>query len=297
MIDPPLPPPPPVPSLPSRFRQFPAALASRARSERIAGEVPALFAHPDWKSPAPVVLWLHGRTVSKELDPGRYLRWLRAGIAACAIDLPGHGERLDPPSHPPPNPPLHPLHRPGSAPLLIERALPEIDVVLGCLAESRWAGVFDTSRLAIGGMSAGGMIALRRLCDPHPFVCAAVEAATGCLTRMYASRAGWGEPSPGILERVDPSRHLAAWRPIPLLALHSEADRVVPVETMREFVGELRARYAAAAADPDQIEVVTWPTTGAPEEHSGFGRHSNDAKNAQTEFFKRHLRPTPPDSL
>lgn len=259
---------------------------------RLGGEIPALLAHPDWITPAPVVIWLHGRTVSKELDPGRYLRWIRAGIAACAIDLPGHGERLD-----------ASLHRPGSAPALIERALPEIDRILAALAETEGGGgggrfpALDLSRVAIGGMSAGGMIALRRLCDPHPFACAAVEAATGCLTRMYAARQGWTPPTPETLARVDPSLHLDSWRPIPLLALHSEADRVVPVATMREFVGLVRDRHAALGADPESVELRTWPETGAPEEHAGFGRFSNDAKNAQTEFFRRHLRPTPPDSL
>ncbi|MBL9031590.1 MAG: alpha/beta fold hydrolase [Phycisphaerae bacterium] len=267
---------------PDRFRQFPAALARRARLVRLGGEIPALLAHPDWITPAPVVIWLHGRTVSKELDPGRYLRWIRAGIAACAIDLPGHGERFD-----------ESLHRPGSAPALIERALPEIDRVLAALAEG--SAALDLSRVAIGGMSAGGMIALRRLCDPHPFACAAVEAATGRLTRMYAARQS--PTPPETLARVDPSLHLDSWRPIPLLALHSEADRVVPVETMREFAGMLRERHAALGADPAMVEMRTWPETGAPEEHAGFGRFSNDAKNAQTEFLRRHLGPTPPDSL
>ncbi|MCH8858659.1 MAG: hypothetical protein IID54_03665, partial [Proteobacteria bacterium] len=68
--------------------------------------MPALLAHPDegWNDPTapaptarPVVIWMHGRSVNKELDPGHYLRWLRAargGIATCALDLPGHGERF-----------------------------------------------------------------------------------------------------------------------------------------------------------------------------------------------------------
>jgi len=34
---------------------------------------------------------------------------------------------------------------------------------------------------------------------------------------------------------------------------------------------------------------ITWPTTGAPDEHIGFGLKSNDAKNAQTDFLKRWL--------
>ena len=43
--------------------------------------------------------------------------------------------------------------------------------------------------------------------------------------------------------------------------------------------------------DPSLIELKTWPTTGAPNEHIGFGRFSNDAKNAQTDFLRRHLMP------
>ena len=76
----------------SRFDTLPTSLKKQARPARLAG-VPSLLVHPDWARPAPFVLWMHGRTVDKELDPGRYLRWVRAGIGACAIDLPGHGER------------------------------------------------------------------------------------------------------------------------------------------------------------------------------------------------------------
>src|SRR5512142_2488603 len=107
-----------------RFARFPAYLAERSRSVRLPGDIPALLAHPDWERPAPTVLWLHGRTVSKELDPGRYLRWVRAGIAACAIDLPGHGERSG-----------ERLHDPGRSLELIGRTVADIDIVVGALAE------------------------------------------------------------------------------------------------------------------------------------------------------------------
>src|SRR5690554_3251478 len=82
-----------------RFAQMPSSLRVNARWQRLgASAVPALLVHPNWDNPepAPVVIWMHGRTVNKELDPGRYLRWMRAGIGACAVDLPGHGERFDP---------------------------------------------------------------------------------------------------------------------------------------------------------------------------------------------------------
>src|SRR5688572_13618251 len=81
-----------------RFAQMPSALRSRGRWERMGrAQAPCLLVHPDWESGSavPAVIWMHGRTAHKELDPGRYLRWMRAGIGACAVDLPGHGERYD----------------------------------------------------------------------------------------------------------------------------------------------------------------------------------------------------------
>ena len=56
----------------------------------------------------------------------------------------------------------------------------------------------------------------------------------------------------------------------------------------------LRHHYTINNADPSLIAVRTWETTGAPQEHSGFGRVANDAKNAQVEFFTTWLKPTPP---
>lgn len=270
-----------------RFTRFPAALASQARSVYLGeGKIPALLAHPDWATPAPTVIWLHGRTVNKELDPGRYLRWIRAGIAACAIDLPGHGERLD-----------QSLQGSASTLDLLERTIPEIDQVVPALADAAWKGVFDSARFGIGGMSAGGMATLRRLCDRHPFRCAAVEATTGDIGGLMASRSTDAASEQatsvardgGRIERLDPMHHLSGWRPIPLLVLHSEADQVVPFAGMRRFVDALRGQYAAKGADPGMIELMTWAQTGAPYEHVGFGNFANDAKNAQTDFFRRLL--------
>lgn len=252
--------------------------------------IPALLVHPDWTSPAPTLLWLHGRTVSKELDNGRYLRLLRAGIASCAIDLPGHGERLD-----------HRLQQPAAVPELLERGIAEIDALLAALASPPFAGLFDHARLALGGMSAGGMISLRRLCDPHPFACAAVEGTAGDLALLYGPGGSRADPSapaatfpPHLLARLNPRQHLASWRPIPLLALHSDADQIVPVAAIRDFLADLRLHYAALNADPASITLTTWPTTGAPLEHNGFGLRANDAKTAHVDFLTRHLRPSAP---
>lgn len=252
---------------------MPRALAQRARFETLAGEVPALLAHPDWREPAALVVWMHGRTVSKELDPGRYLRWIRAGLGVCALDLPGHGERAVPA-----------LQEAGRTLQVVEQMIGEIDRVVDDLRE-RFGAAFDTERMGIGGMSAGGMATLRRLCDDHPFRCAAVESTAGDFAFMpYGERY-----EADIVERLDPVRHLEGWRPVPLLALHSEADEWVPVGAIRGLVERLRERYGEAGADPSLVELITWPETGAPYEHAGFGRVANDAKNAQVAFFERWL--------
>ncbi|MDX9911838.1 MAG: acetylxylan esterase [Phycisphaerales bacterium] len=309
----------------ARFASLPSGLRDAAKMVRLSGDIPALVASPDWSRPVPMVLWLHGRTAYKELDPGRYLRWLRAGLGLCAIDLPGHGERDDASPE---------MQKPARTLEVIARSIGEIDGVVRELTRDGFARahaidgatdgpVFDAERLAIGGMSLGGMIALRRLCDPHPFRCAAVEATTGWLMEMYhpggngpdrqmgkgpnqggegdASERGAGEwagldrvdpPHPHERENLaplDPMSNLDAWRPIPLLAVHSEADALVPWRAQRGFLDRLRARYGELGADPALVEQLTWPETGAPQEHLGFGRFSNDSKNAQTAFLARHL--------
>lgn len=276
-----------------RLSSFPRDLARAARLAIADGTIPILLAHPDWQRPAPTVLWLHGRTAHKELDPGRYLRWLRAGIATCAIDLPSHGERIDVAKH-----------DPRFSLDTIEQAIGEIDRVVESLAAPEHKGVFDLDRLAIGGMSMGGIVTLRRLCEPHTFRCAAVEGTTGWLEGLYfperfAQEAG-AQP-PAWVVRHEESRvralsaaaHLHTFRPLPLLMLHSEADRMLPFAAAKGFAERLRARYSEAGSDPSLIELQTWPETGAPEEHIGFGRFSNDAKNRQTDFLKRWLAPVP----
>lgn len=264
--------------------QLPRSVRDRARFARLGPTgVPALLAHPgDWSTPAPFCLWMHGRSVNKELDPGRYSRWLRAGIGVCAIDLPGHGERADPPRR-----------GPETSIEVIGEALPEVDLILEALRAHEYAQAFDMERAAIGGMSMGGMITLRRLCEPHPFKCAAVEATMGDLFGLYFPaeednpvRVRHSEES---VAAVDTVHHLDGFEPLPLLVLHCEADEMAPWKVQSRFIERLREHYLARGASPDDIEVQTWPETGAPSEHAGFGRFSNDAKILQTAFLVEHL--------
>lgn len=271
-----------------RLAGLPNALRAQTIFRALAGGgVPALLAHPDpeWHAPGarptprPFVLWMHGRTVSKELDPGRYLRWQRAGIATCAIDLPGHGERAE-----------KAFQHADHTLRLAERCAGELDAVLASLAGPGFNGAFDLSRAAIGGMSAGGIVTLVRLCRSHAFKAAAVEATAGDFRPMR----GREFFVPELADRLNPIDHLGGWRPIPFLALHSEADEWIPVEAMRSFTQALKRRYASAGADPALVTLHTWPKTGAPHEHYGFGRMSNEAKNLQTDFLVRHLKPPGP---
>ncbi len=272
---------------------LPTALRRNATWVRIGdADVPAMVVHPHAERrsdaaqpppPVPLVLWFHGRTANKELDAGRYLRWMRAGLGVCAIDLPGHGERSD-----------EALQRAEATLEVVERMVEEIDGVvtafgaaLGAEQQDRASPLsgFDTDRIAIGGMSAGGMVTLARLCRPHAFTCATVEATTGSW-RWQGHRA---MHHPTLSERLNPITHLARWRPIPLLAIHARHDEWVAFEGQQEFLDALRELHLQGGADPDDIELLAFERTGAAHEHLGFGRHAAEAKDRQTEFLVRRL--------
>lgn len=252
---------------------LPASVREKSRVVEFA-RVPALVVHPAFAAdgamhggPAPVLLWMHGRTANKELDPGRYLRLVRAGIASVALDLPGHGARFD-----------EALQQPERTLEFVERMAGEIDGVVAAMAATGW---FAMDRVAIGGMSAGGMATLIRLCAPHAFRAACVECTTG----SFAWQRHRAMFEPQRAARLDPIQHLESWRAIPLLILHNTLDAWVAVEGQREFVEALKARGVAK-----DVSMHEYGETGAPHEHSGFGRFAGDAKDRQTNFLVKHLR-------
>lgn len=283
-----------MPNLVPSAETLPQSLRERTRWTRLGPTgVPALVAVPERiesavleGAPTPVVIWLHGRTVSKELDPGRYLRWIRSGIAACALDLPGHGERFD-----------ERLQSPQATLEVVEAMLAELDGVVAAIHEradelglgpdpgldGASSGAEPRSRrIALGGMSAGGMVTLARLCRPHEFTCASVEATTGSW-RWQMHRAMWDEAR---AHSLNPIEHLESWREIPFQAIHAAHDEWVNVEGQREFIDALRAR----SANPAAIDFMVFPErTGAPYEHAGFGRVASQAKDRQVDFWRRNL--------
>jgi dienelactone hydrolase len=261
--------------MPSPTVTMPSALRAAARWERLGPDrIPAMIVPPQGAAahPVPAVIWMHGRTVTKEIDPGRYLRWMRAGIGTCALDLPGHGERFD-----------AALQAPDRTFDVIRQMLDEVDGILDALTELE---EFDMARLAIGGMSAGGMVTLARLCRGHPFRCASVEATSGSWT-WQSRRPMFRERPEEDIAAIDPVRHLADWPEIPVQAIHSRFDEWMAYDGQAAFIDALRNRYA----DPDVIELVVYERTGAPDEHAGFGRMASDAKDRQRDFLRTHLIP------
>jgi dipeptidyl aminopeptidase/acylaminoacyl peptidase len=253
--------------------RLPSALESRQRHERLGrSNIPVMLVHPDWdaEEQVPLVIWMHGRTASKELDPGRYLRLMRAGIGVCAVDLPGHGERFEAPLQ-------HPAHTLD----VILQMIDEIDEIVDAVTA---LGVFDRDRLGIGGMSAGGMATLSRLCRPHPFRCASVEATTGSWMHQQDREMFHGRRAEEIHPN-NPMEHLEHWRQIPLQAIHSKLDSWVSFDGQAAFIEELRWHYG----DPMLIELIAYEETGAPFEHAGFGRLAADAKEKQRNFFRKWL--------
>lgn len=259
--------------MPDLLAALPSYLRDRAEPTTL-GPAPALLARPDGIDPAPLVLWMHGRTVRKEIDPGRYLRWLRAGIGVCAIDLPGHGDRYD-----------AGLQQPTRTLEVVERMAGEIDLILAAALDR---GGFDADRVAIGGMSAGGMATILRLCSAHPFRATSLEATTGSWMHQ-ARREMFRSLESGRLAAIDPMNRLDGWREIPVQAFHARHDEWVDLAGQQAFLDALRARYA----DPESIELVVYERTGAPWEHAGFGTMSADAKDRQRDFFARTLEAAP----
>ena len=256
--------------MPDLDASLPIYLRERSRVAMLAGRVPALLAHPDGldtaTEPAPLLLWMHGRTVDKFLDPGRYLRLLRGGIGVCAIDLPGHGARFD-----------ASLQRPEEVPRLVQAGVEELDAIV---ADALAQGPFDPDRVAIGGMSAGGMIALARLALPHAFRAGVAECSSGSWQHL-----SWW-PLAARIAHLDPASRAECWIPVPLLLMHNEGDEWIPLESQRRFAEAIRPRYA----DPSALELEIFRNTGAPAEHAGFGRFAAAAKERLVEFLARHLR-------
>jgi pimeloyl-ACP methyl ester carboxylesterase len=246
--------------------------AIRRQGERTQfGDVPVLLIRPEVvvREPSPLLIWIHGRTACKELDSGRYLRLMRRGFGVCAIDLPGHGDRPD-----------LALQDPDRVLEVVMQVAGELDAVAEAAATRLGA---DRDRVAIGGMSAGGMACAARLCQPHRFAAVVFEATSGDWSFLPDERGCVGRQR-DLLDAFNPIEHLEKWRPLPSLAIHSRLDQWIP------FASQWRFLDAIEACGPDSlIERVAYDHTGAPGEHAGFGSRSADAKEQFCRFLEQRL--------
>ncbi len=156
---------------------------------------------------------------------------------------------------------------------VVAQAAGEVDAILSDL---RALGSLDMTRIVIGGMSAGGMVAAVRCCAQHSFFGVLLEATTG----DFEGQRGRPMYDAQLVGAMNPMTHLDGWRDIPLMALHSELDAWVSITGQRRFVDAVRAR----SAHPDQVVLHAYERTGAPHEHLGFGRMAGDAKARGTAF-------------
>ncbi len=254
-----------------RYQSLPSRLRTCTEAVEI-NEVPCLLVRKD-DQPRPFLFWMHGRTADKELDPGRYLRCVRRGLNVCAVDLPGHGQRFD-----------ETLQGRSSLLDIILQMAGEIDGVLAGL-ETR--GGFDLQRCAIGGMSAGGMIAITRLLQPHPFKALVLEA-TGGSWEPLLDTPFCEELNREAFRSINPVQNLAEWSDIPVIAFHSRHDSWIPYQVESEFIEAIRMK----SMNPNNIELISFDRTGAPDEHIGFGSESAFVKETQVEFLARHIMST-----
>ncbi|RPG07524.1 MAG: alpha/beta fold hydrolase [Phycisphaera sp. TMED24] len=247
--------------------QLPSAVRERATLTTL-GPAPALVVLPESSStPPPVLLWLHGRQANKEIDPGRALRLLRAGIGFIGVDLPGHGERT------------------VASYQTVEGTLQTILEMSQELDDVHAAMVTDLpvnpEQIAIGGMSAGGMAAAHRLVTPHPYQAMLMEASTGNWAAQ-AHRPMFQPLTPEALQSEDPMARLATWTPIPVLAQHSRLDEWIRFEGQSAFLEELREHNAG-----HPVDLQAYDRTGALKEHIGFGKYGAQAKDLCRDFLLR----------
>ncbi len=252
----------------SRFNSLPSRLRECSLEKEIAG-VPCLLVQKD-AVPRPFLFWIHGRTADKELDPGRYLRCLRRGINVCAVDLPGHGARFE-----------DSLQRSDRILEVVLQMDEEVESVLDGLSDFEG---FDLNAGALGGMSAGGLVAILRLLREHPFQAAVLEATGGSwgpLRNLPMCKALSDEK----FDTLNPMNRLDGWQDIPVVAFHNRHDEWMPFAAESEFINAIKKRSAL----PENIELVAFDHTGAPEEHMGFGRETAFVKEVQVEFLAKHI--------
>jgi len=188
----------------------------------------------------------------------------------CAVDLPGHGARFD-----------ESLQTSDRILEVVLQMAHEIESVLSGL--SNFEG-FDMNAAALGGMSAGGLVAILHMLREHPFRAAVLEA-TGGSWEPLRNLPMCKTLSDEEFDTLNPINRLDGWRDIPVVAFHSRQDAWMPFRAESDFIDAIKKR----SSFPEDIELVAFDHTGAPEEHMGFGRETAFVKEVQVDFLAKHI--------
>ena len=190
--------------------------------KRRLGAAPALIARPSAaRLPLPTVLWFHGFTAGKATHRPELTMLAEAGFLAVGLDAAGHGER-----------------RPADFDALfggtddeneqtfyslVAETVVEVPGIFDLLCAE---GVADEARLAVAGVSMGGMITYgATAADPR------IRAAVALLASPE-----WPHPA-------SPHQEIDRFFPTALLSITAGRDETVPAAAARAFHTDLEARY------------------------------------------------------
>jgi len=197
--------------------------------------VPVLLAGP--RTPRGLVVFFHGAGGSKERTLRLSSPLHALGFATLHPDAPHHGER-------------GPVRDPFEAPaLLVEAIAGMVDEAPGLIRFGQQTlGVRQTFLL---GASMGGYVL-------HELLSRGLEARAAAV--LFSAARPIPRLSPYLPEGFVPAlERVEAYPTVPLLHLHGEDDRVVPIAMMEETVARLAPRYAGR---PGALAKAIFPGVG-----------------------------------
>lgn len=203
----------------------------------------------------PLVFVLHGLGSRKERHLDLCLRLAEAGFRAVVLDAPCHGDRR---GSSPGCDDLAAADR-SSEPFL--RAF--LETIHGTVRDVQAvARYFKALTYGVVGHSMGGHTALHlALADPRASV---IVNISGSLYLGGADASGadrlYSAALRDALNASDPVPHAAQFAPRPLLLLHGENDKTVPVRGARRLYDALQPFYAETS--PDACSLVELPDIG-----------------------------------
>jgi len=252
-----------------------AVQLSRERVERITvdtehGPIPALYVPADSDEPTPAVITVNGLDAFKEFFYFSDLRteFLTRGISLLLVDQPGVGEALR----------MNGLHHRY-----------DIEVTIGACVDwlERRVDV-DRSRIGLIGPSLGGYYGVRGAAREPRLACTAIFGAIwdyGDSVRRQVEGAGHAATSvPDYLKAISwffdvdtvedllavtskfTVRDIIADVTMPMLIVHGEGDRQVPVEEAR--------KVHAAAANCRDLELRIFTREEGASEHCGIDNYT-----------------------